>query len=46
MRGLRIPFQTVAAGFRSGMTVLELLHDFPDLEKEDIDEGYGSRKLR
>jgi uncharacterized protein (DUF433 family) len=36
VRGLRITVQDVLEYLASGMSTEELLHDFPDLEKEDI----------
>jgi len=36
---MRIPVRTVIAMLRDGMTVEELLDDFPDLEREDIEEA-------
>ena len=39
IRGLRMPVCTVVAMVRDGMAVEEILHDFPDLEAEDIDEA-------
>jgi len=36
VRGLRITVHDVLEYLASGMTVDEVLHDFPDLEKEDI----------
>jgi len=36
VRGLRITVRDVLEYLASGMTVEEVLHDFPDLEKEDI----------
>lgn len=39
IRGLRIPVSTVIDMVASGMTVSEILADFPDLEAEDIREA-------
>ena len=36
VRGLRITVQDVLEYLASGMSAQELLHDFPDLEKDDI----------
>jgi uncharacterized protein (DUF433 family) len=36
VRGLRITVQDVLEYLASGMSMEELLHDFPDLTKEDI----------
>ena len=36
VRGLRIAVHDVLGYLASGMSMEELLHDFPDLEKEDI----------
>ena len=36
VRGLRITVQDVLEFPGSGMTIVEALHDFPDLTKEDI----------
>jgi len=39
IRGLRIPVATVVALVSEGMTVDEILLDYPDLEREDIPEA-------
>jgi uncharacterized protein (DUF433 family) len=39
IRGMRIPVGTVVAMLRGGMTIEEILNDFPDLEAEDIEEA-------
>ena len=36
IRGLRIPVATILAMIADGMTVAEILADFPDLEADDI----------
>ena len=36
IRGLRIPVATVVAMIADGMTVAEILADFPDLEADDV----------
>ena len=36
IRGLRYPVQNILDLFASGMTMEELLKDYPDLEKEDF----------
>jgi len=36
IRGLRMPVATVVDMVAAGMTTEEILHDFPDLEAEDI----------
>lgn len=36
IRGYRIPVVTVLRCLSSGMTPAEVLHDYPDLEAEDI----------
>ena len=36
VRGLRIAVHDVLEYLASGMTIEEVLHDFPDLTKEDI----------
>jgi len=36
IRGLRIPVATVVGMFAEGMTDQDILHAFPDLEREDI----------
>lgn len=40
VRGLRIPVATVVDMVAQGMTEGEILHDYPDLEKEDISESF------
>ena len=39
IRGLRIPVATVVGMFASGMSMEEILTDYPDLDKEDILEA-------
>jgi uncharacterized protein (DUF433 family) len=39
IRDLRMPVATVVAMVADGMTVDEILADFPDLESEDIQEA-------
>jgi uncharacterized protein (DUF433 family) len=39
IRGLRIPVATVVRCVAGGMTVDEILSDYPDLKKEDISES-------
>lgn len=48
IRGLRIPVSTVVDMVASGMTVSEILADFPDLEAEDIREAlyYAAESVR
>jgi uncharacterized protein (DUF433 family) len=36
IRGLRYPVQTVLEWLASGMTVAEILDDYPDLEHDDV----------
>jgi uncharacterized protein (DUF433 family) len=36
IRGLRYPVETMLELLSSGMTIEELLEDYPDLEREDI----------
>jgi uncharacterized protein (DUF433 family) len=36
IRGLRIPVATVIGMVAEGMTPVEILRDFPDLEAEDV----------
>ena len=38
IRGLRIPVATVVSMVADGMTPEEILADYPDLEREDIQE--------
>jgi uncharacterized protein (DUF433 family) len=48
IRGLRIPVATVVAMVADGMTEDEILHDLPDLEREDIKEAlrYAAEALK
>lgn len=39
IRGLRIPVATVVGLVASGMNEEEILRDYPDLQKEDIQEA-------
>lgn len=36
IRGMRMPVATVVAMVADGMSVVEILDDFPDLEAEDV----------
>ena len=48
IRGLRIPVATVVAMIADGMTVSEILADFPDLEADDIVDAlrYAAEAVR
>jgi uncharacterized protein (DUF433 family) len=48
IRGLRIPVATVVGMVAEGMSVEEILADYPDLEAEDIREGlqYAAEAVR
>jgi uncharacterized protein (DUF433 family) len=48
VRGLRITVQDVLEYLASGMSAQELLHDFPDLEKDDISAclAYAAERVR
>jgi uncharacterized protein (DUF433 family) len=48
IRGLRIPVATVVGMLAEGMTVEEILADYPDLEAEDIRESlrYAAEAVR
>ncbi|MCF6149632.1 MAG: DUF433 domain-containing protein [Candidatus Kuenenia sp.] len=39
MRGTRIPVSVIVNQIAHGATFDEILHDFPDLEKEDIEQA-------
>ena len=39
IRGLRVPVATVVGMVANGMTVKEILEEYPDLEPEDIREA-------
>jgi uncharacterized protein (DUF433 family) len=39
VRGLRIPVATIVGMIAEGMTVDEILDEYPDLEKDDIKES-------
>lgn len=41
IRGLRIPVASVLSYLSSGMTVEEILREWPELEREDIDQALG-----
>ena len=41
IRDLRMPVATVVAMVADGMTTDEILTDFPDLEREDIQAALG-----
>lgn len=48
IRGLRIPVATVVGMVAEGMTVAEILSDYPDLEAEDVREAlrYAAEAVR
>lgn len=48
IRGLRIPVATVVALLAEGADEAEILHDYPDLEPEDIQEAlrYAAEAVR
>jgi uncharacterized protein (DUF433 family) len=48
IRGLRIPVATVIDMLAEGMTVEEILDDYPDLESEDIEQAlhYAAESVR
>ncbi len=48
IRGLRIPVATVVALLAEGADEAEILHDYPDLESEDIPEAlrYAAEAVR
>ena len=39
IRGLRIPVASILSYLSSGMTIEEILHEWPELEREDILEA-------
>jgi uncharacterized protein (DUF433 family) len=41
VRGMRIPVSVVLKLLAGGMTRDEILHDYPDLEREDIEQCVG-----
>jgi uncharacterized protein (DUF433 family) len=45
IRGFRFPVATLLGYMASGMTIEEILDDFPFLEKEDILEGLAFAAL-
>jgi uncharacterized protein (DUF433 family) len=48
IRGLRIPVATVVGMVAEGMTVAEILADYPDLEADDVREAlqYAAEAVR
>lgn len=48
IRGLRIPVATVVGMIADAMTVDEILADYPDLQREDIEEAlrYAAEAVR
>lgn len=48
LRGLRIPVATVVAMLADGMTEVEILAAYPDLQREDIAEAlqYAAEAVR
>jgi len=41
LRGLRMPVASVLSYLSSGMTIDEILNEWPELEREDIYEALG-----
>jgi len=41
IRGLRMPVASILSYLSSGMTIEELLDEWPELEREDISEALG-----
>lgn len=41
IRGLRMPVASILSYLSSGMTVGEILQEWPELEKEDINQALG-----
>jgi len=41
IRGLRMPVASILSYLSSGMTVEEILEEWPELEREDIDQALG-----
>lgn len=48
IRGLRVPVATVVGMVAEGMATEEILRDFPDLEREDIQQAlqYAAEAVR
>jgi len=48
IRGLRIPLATVVDMLADGMTVEEILRDYPDLDREDVIDAlhYAAQTVR
>jgi uncharacterized protein (DUF433 family) len=48
IRGLRIPVATVVGMIADGMTEIEILSAYPDLESDDVHEAlrYAAKALR
>jgi uncharacterized protein (DUF433 family) len=48
IRGLRIPVATVVSMVADGMSVIEILQGYPDLEAEDVHEAlmYAAEAVR
>ena len=47
IRGLRMPVASILSYLSSGMSVEEILEEWPDLEREDINQalGYAARAM-
>ena len=41
LRGLRMPVASILSYLSSGMTIEEILNEWPELEREDIYEALG-----
>ncbi|NQT84162.1 DUF433 domain-containing protein [bacterium] len=45
IRGLRIPVASILSSLSSGMSVEEILREWPELEREDISQALGYAAL-
>ncbi|MCS7065372.1 MAG: DUF433 domain-containing protein [Fimbriimonadales bacterium] len=41
IRGLRIPVASILSYLSAGMTVEDILHEWPELDREDISQALG-----
>jgi uncharacterized protein (DUF433 family) len=39
IRGMRLPVSVIVSQVAHGATVNEILHEYPDLEREDVEEA-------
>jgi uncharacterized protein (DUF433 family) len=46
IRGMRIPVSVIVSLIANGASVQEILDDYPDLEREDVEEALSARNAQ